>query len=123
LALRALERRSFHRAATPLAMTQGRRGAQPQSILKSFWRDDEDADVILRAAQSPLVTTGTFPQIQAQKVFPLLAPDAASSRLLAMGANLSLDGIATCEGPADGTHRDSRSHGRVEALWYARSLR
>jgi ATP-dependent helicase HrpB len=74
-------------------MTQGRRDTQPQSILKSFWRDDDDADVVLRAAQTPLMTTGTFPQIQAQKVCPLLAPDSASSKLLAMGVNLSLDGL------------------------------
>jgi hypothetical protein len=80
-------------------MTQGRRDTQPQSILKSFWRDDDDADVVLRAAQSPLTTTGTFPAIQATKVLPMLGPDSASSKLLAMGANLSLDGIATVKIP------------------------
>jgi hypothetical protein len=62
LAQRAMERRSFNRAVTALFMAQGRRGTPP----KSFWRDDADADEILRAAQSPLMTTGTFPQIQAQ---------------------------------------------------------
>jgi hypothetical protein len=99
LALRTMERRSLHRAAAALAMTHGQRDTQPQSILKSFWRDDDDADVILRAASSLLTTTGTFPQIQATKVLPMLAPDSASSRLLAMGANLSLDGIATIKIP------------------------
>jgi hypothetical protein len=99
LALRAVERRSFTRAAAALAMTQGRLGSQPQSILKNFWRDDDTADVILRAAQSPLTTTGTFPQIQATKILPMMAPDSASSKLLALGANLSLDGITTIKLP------------------------
>jgi uncharacterized surface protein with fasciclin (FAS1) repeats len=97
-ALRTMQRRSFTRAATALVMTH-RRGTQPQDILKSAWRDDDDADVILRAAQSPLTTTGTFPQIQATKVLPMLAPDSASFRLLAMGANLDLTGIATIRIP------------------------
>src|SRR5262249_44487425 len=55
--------------------------------------------VILRAAQSPLATTGTFPQIQATKVLPMLAPDSASSKLLAMGTNPDLSGIATIKIP------------------------
>jgi hypothetical protein len=99
LALRATERRSFNRAVTALFMAQGQRGAQPQSILKNFWRDDDTADVILRAAQSPLTTTGTFPAIQATKVLPMLAPDSASAKLLAMGANLDLTAIATIKIP------------------------
>jgi hypothetical protein len=61
--------------------------------------DDDDAGVILRAASSPAMTTGTFPQIQATRVLPMLAPDSASARLLAMGANLSLDGITTIKIP------------------------
>jgi hypothetical protein len=98
LALRTMQRRSFTRAATALAMTH-RRGTQPESVLKRAWRDDDDAEVILRAASSPLATTGTFPQIQATRVLPMLAPDSASAKLLAMGANLDLTGIATIKIP------------------------
>jgi hypothetical protein len=94
LALRAMERRSFTRATTALFMAH-RRGTQPTS----FWRDDNDADAILKAVSTPLATTGTFPQIQATKVLPMLAPDSASSKLLAMGANLDLSGIATVRIP------------------------
>ena len=77
-----------------MVMSHGR-DARPENILKNAW-NDTDAHIILRAASSPLTTTGTFPQIQATKVLPMLAPDSASARLLAMGANLSLDGIR-CE--------------------------
>jgi hypothetical protein len=108
-ALRTMQRRSFNRAAAALVMTH-RRGTQPQDILKSAWRDDDDAGVILRAAQSPLATTGTFPQIQATKVLPMLAPDSASSKLLAMGANLDLTGIATIKLPyIGGSGRPARA--------------
>ena len=97
-AWRTMQRRSFTRAATALVMAH-RRDTQPESILKKVWRDDDDADVILRAASSPLMATGSFPQIQATRVLPMLAPDSASAKLLAMGANLSLDGIATIRIP------------------------
>jgi hypothetical protein len=98
LAWRTVQRRSFTRAAAALVMTH-RRDTSPQDVLKSSWRDDDDAGVILRAAQSPLGTTGTFPQVQAQKVLPMLSPDSASAKLLAMGANLDLTGIATIRIP------------------------
>jgi hypothetical protein len=74
------------------------RDVRPEGVLKNSW-NDSDAHIILRAAQSPMGTTDTFPQIQSTKVLPMLAPDAASSRLLAMGYNLSLDGIATLRIP------------------------
>jgi hypothetical protein len=43
------------------------------------------------------------------------------------GCSMSLPPTASaptaCGVPADGTHRDSQSHGRVEALWHAGNLR
>jgi hypothetical protein len=100
LALRAMQQRSFNPAAAALVMAHGRRDTtEPQDILKRAWHDDDDAGVILRAASSPLATTGTFPQIQATRVLPMLAPDSASAKLLAMGANLDLTGIATIRIP------------------------
>jgi hypothetical protein len=117
MALRAVERRSFNRACAALFIAH-RRGTQP----KSFWRDDDDADVILRAASNPLATTGTFPQIQATKIFPLLAPDSASSKLLAMGANLSLDGIATVKIPyIGGSGRPAKPALPSGSSWRARA--
>jgi hypothetical protein len=96
-----MQRRSFNRAATALVMAHGRRDrVECQDILKRAWRDDGDADVILRAASSPLsTTTGGFPQIASTRVLPMLAPDSASAKLLAMGANLDLTGIATIKIP------------------------
>jgi hypothetical protein len=100
LALKMMERRSFTRATTALVMAHGRRDTvEPQNILKRVWRDDDGAEMVLRAASSPLATTGTFPAIQATRVLPMLAPDSASARLLAMGANLDLTGIATIRIP------------------------
>jgi hypothetical protein len=65
---------------------------QPQEILRENWRDDDDAGKILRAASSPLSTSG-FAAIQSTRVLPQLAPDAASSKLLAMGNQFDLTGI------------------------------
>jgi hypothetical protein len=59
LALRAMERRSFNRAVTALAMTttrgRTRQGPPADEVLRSNWRDDDKAALILRAATSPLM--------------------------------------------------------------------
>jgi hypothetical protein len=96
LALKMMQRRSFNRAVASMAMTvtRGMTSAdrQPQEILREHWRDDDDAGKILRAAQSPLTTSG-FAAIQSTRVLPQLAPDAASSKLLGMGNQFDLTGI------------------------------
>jgi hypothetical protein len=94
-AWREKERRSFNRAVAALAMaTKGSTGqrAPAAELLRENWRDDDDAGKILKAASSPLQTSG-FAQIQSTKVLPQLSPDAASSKLLAMGNQFNLDGI------------------------------
>jgi hypothetical protein len=102
LALRAMERRSFNRAVAALAMTttrgRTRQGPPADEVLRDNWRDDDKAALILRAAQSPLGTS-SFAAIQATTVLPMLAPDAASSKLLNLGAKLNLDGISTIKLP------------------------
>jgi hypothetical protein len=91
--LRGTERRSFARAVTAMALTTGHR--QPaKEVLRTNWRDDSQAERILKAATDPLDRSG-FPIIQSTTVLPMLAPDAASTKLLMMGAQLSLDGIGT----------------------------
>jgi hypothetical protein len=101
LALKMLQRRSFNRAVASMAMTvtRGRTstGRQPEEILRESWRDD-DAEKILKAASSPL-TTSAFAAIQSTKVLPQLAPDAASSKLLALGNQFNLDGISSFKLP------------------------
>jgi hypothetical protein len=98
LARDSMARRSFVRAACSLAMTttrgRTRQSATPSEFIRSNWRDDDAAPLILRAASNPLETS-SFAQVQAYKVLPMLAPDAASSKLLNMGAKLSLDGISS----------------------------
>jgi len=94
-ALRTMQRRSFNRAVAALAMTtRGSTGqrAPAAELLRENWRDDDDAEKILRAASSPLTTSG-FAAIQSTRVLPQLAPDCASSKLLATGAQFDLTGI------------------------------
>jgi hypothetical protein len=95
-ALAAMQRRSFNRAVAALAMTTSRgrtsTGPRAEEVLRANWRDDSDAERILRAASSPLTTSG-FVAIQSTKVLPQLGPDCASSRLLAMGNQFDLTGI------------------------------
>jgi hypothetical protein len=102
LALRNMQRRSFNRAVASMAMTvtRGMTSAdrEPWEIIHENWRDDDDAGRIVKAAQSPLATSG-FAAIQSTRVLPQLAPDAASSKLLAMGNQFDLTGINSIKLP------------------------
>jgi hypothetical protein len=102
LAWREMERRSFHRAIAAMAMTTRRgttsSGTQPEEVLRDNWANDDAAGQILKAASNPLTTTG-YAQIQATKVLPQIAPDCASSKLLAMGAQIDLAGINSVKLP------------------------
>jgi hypothetical protein len=100
-AFAAKERRSFNRAVAALAMTtRGSTGnrAPAAELLRENWRDDDDAGRILKAASSPLTTSG-FAQIQSVRVLPQLAPDCTSSKLLAMGRQFDLTGISSFKLP------------------------
>src|SRR5262245_20406862 len=98
LALRNMQRRSFNRAVASMAMTvtrgQTSAGREPWEILHENWRDDDDAARVVKAASSPLTTSG-FAAIQSTRVLPQLAPDAASSKLLALGNQFDLTGISS----------------------------
>jgi hypothetical protein len=96
-AWREKERRSFHRALAAMFLAHGRR-VQSHAVAKNFWQDDDIAGKICRAASSPL-STGAFPQIQSQSLLPQIAPDAASSKVLALGTLVSLDGVNTVRLP------------------------
>jgi hypothetical protein len=91
-----MQRRSFNRAVAAMAMTTTRgrtsQGPRADEVLRDNWRDDDAARQILKAASSPLTTSG-FAAIQSTRVLPQLAPDAASSKLLAMGNQFDLTGI------------------------------
>jgi hypothetical protein len=91
------ESRSFVRAMSALAISTGRK-KDPASVLRALWNDDSRAERVLKAVSTPL-DTGSFPAIQSTVVLPMLAPAAASTRLLALGAQLSLDGLATLRLP------------------------
>jgi hypothetical protein len=102
MALRSMQRRSFTRAAAAMAMTvthgSTSSGREPWEVLRENWRDDDDAGRILKAASSPLSTSG-FAAIQSTRVLPQLAPDCASSKLLAMGSQFDLTGISSFKLP------------------------
>jgi hypothetical protein len=102
LALRAMQRRSFNRAVAAMAMTTRRgttsSGTQPEEVLRANWADDDAAGRILKAASSPLTTSG-FAAIQSTQVLPQIAPDCASSKLLALGAQIDLAGINSARLP------------------------
>jgi hypothetical protein len=97
-ALRASERRSFNRACTAMAMSVGRNARPADEILKSLWPDDSSAARILKAASNPTSTT-SFPGVQSVTVLPMLAPAAASMRVLSLGHQLDLAGINTIRIP------------------------
>src|SRR5262245_51249732 len=102
LALRNMQRRSFNRAVASMAMTvtRGMTSAdrEPWEILHENWRDDDDAARIVKAAQSPLTASG-FATIQNTRVLPQLAPDCASSTLLAMRNQFDITGISSFKLP------------------------
>ena len=87
-ALFSSERRSFVRACTSLALATKHR-QRPDVILGKQWPDDSVAPRVLKAAQTP-TTSGGFPALQTMQVLPLLAPQAASARLLALATPVDL---------------------------------
>ena len=76
------ERRSFIRAVTAVALAT-KHNMRPDTLLAKTWPDDSVAPRVLRAAQSP-TSSGGFPAMQAVRVLPMLAPAAASMRLLGL---------------------------------------
>jgi hypothetical protein len=62
------------------------------------WRDDDDLRPVLRAVTNPS-TTSDLPAVQSTIFLPLLAPSAASTRLLGMGTKFDLQGLSTIKLP------------------------
>ena len=87
-ALASSQRRAFIRACTSLALATEHR-QRPDVILSKQWPDDALAPRVLKAAQSP-TTSNDFPALQVMQVLPLLAPQAASARLLALATPVDL---------------------------------
>jgi HK97 family phage major capsid protein len=97
-----------------VAMVQSR-GPQrpaPETILRTYWKDDALAQLILRAATSP-TKTSDFPQQVLTRVLPTLAPKAASSRLFGLAQTIDLTGVATVTLPYIG------ASGRPNAVFVA----
>jgi hypothetical protein len=90
------DRNSFLRAVTALALASGAKGQQfkrAETVLRANWGEDSRAGRILKAAVSPTPSTSGFPAIPSYEVLPLLAPAAASMRLLRKARQLSLEGV------------------------------
>jgi hypothetical protein len=96
-AMRTAERRSFVRACTALALGS-KQGVAPERVVKAW--DDARAEMILKAASAPASTANTTAlSLQSTRILPMLAPAAASSRLLAMATTLDLTGLQTIKIP------------------------
>ncbi len=96
--LAADQRRSFTRACTAIALGS-KRGASPASVMKT-WADDTRAELILKAVSDPASTTNTTGlSLSSTRVLPMLAPTAASARLLAMATTLDLAGLQSIKIP------------------------
>jgi hypothetical protein len=88
-------RRSLTRAITSMVLTSGdQQGVRaPTTFLRSNWGDDSRAALYLRAAVSPTATAQGYPSLPSYEVLPMLAPAAASMRLLRKGREISLEGV------------------------------
>ena len=90
-AMARAERRSFVRACTALVVGS-KQNEKPDRIVRA-WGDDR-AELILRAASGAATTTGNAAlQLTSTTILPMLAPAAASSRLLALATTLDLSGL------------------------------
>lgn len=86
-----LEQRSWHRAIAAAALGTARR-RDPATILKGAWPQDARAELVLRAATSPLPVTG-FPPLDTTAIFHSLAPGSAALALFERGLKIDLTGL------------------------------
>jgi hypothetical protein len=92
------DRRSVVRACTAMAATAAKGIQAAPEFMRRSWPTDVKAEHIVKSAIPPFDTSSMW-AIQSSSIIPTLAPSAASTRLLAMGNVLSLDGIATIKVP------------------------
>jgi hypothetical protein len=101
-ALRAAERRSFVRAATAIFLGGQREHGKTDRILRSM--DDPLAIKIVKAASRPTESDDLSAlHLQSIAILPLLAPAAASVRLLALATSIDMTGVVTISVPHIGT--------------------
>ncbi|WP_156928907.1 hypothetical protein [Bradyrhizobium sp. th.b2] len=91
------ERRSWHRAITASALATLQR-SDPADILRAAWPRDDQAALILRAAQSP-TSTEDFPAFDKTGLFQSLSPSSAAVALFERGLKLDLRGVNTISIP------------------------
>jgi hypothetical protein len=89
---RKLEARSWHRAIAANALAVLGQG-KAEKILKDHWAHDDRAALLLKAAVSPLATTGTWPMTSVVEAFRSLAPGSAAFKLFDLGLKLDLKGV------------------------------
>jgi hypothetical protein len=90
-ALAAERQRAFARAATAIALGAVRK-ADPTSILRTEWPNDDRAGAVLKAVSGPIDTTTTALGLDAVTVLPALAPSSAAMKLFQLGTKLDLRG-------------------------------
>jgi hypothetical protein len=93
----AADRRSFLRAVTCATLAAGAKGAQRKradTLLRTHWGDDSRAAIYLKASVDPPPGLASgWPSVPSYELLPLLAPSAASARLLRRSRSLDLEGV------------------------------
>jgi hypothetical protein len=96
---RRLEARSWYRAITAQALSECYGQGKPEQILRSNWKNDDKAALILRSAVSP-TTTGDFIVSNVVAAFRSIAPDSAALALFDRANMLDLSGVNSIAVPA-----------------------
>jgi hypothetical protein len=91
-ALRAAARRSYTRAIAAQVMSYGSNERTPEEVVRRNWRDDREAALLVKSPVSP-TKTSDYLQATVVRVLAMLAPLAASSRLLELATSIDLSGI------------------------------
>jgi hypothetical protein len=92
------DRKSVVRACTAMAATAHMGIHTAPEFMRRSWPTDVKAEHIVKSAIPPFDSNSMW-AVQSVNVLPTLAPSAASSRLLAMGNVMNLDGINSIKVP------------------------
>lgn len=91
------DRRSLHRAITAMALSIGQ-GRGAESVLKRAWPNDTTAQMVLKAASSPIMT-GNFWTIVGTNPLAALAPASAAAQLFEQCTQVDLAGVTSVRLP------------------------
>src|SRR5262249_32937237 len=82
---------SLHRAMTAAVLGHMRKQT-PAEVLRAHWPRDDAADILLRAAQTPL-DREHYPKAVGVQLLPIVAPSAAATQLFEKCLRLDLSDL------------------------------